>query len=215
VSLAAVAAAVAAPDGAALRETRDGVEIDWSDGTLAASGGAAADVRMPNAELARPGAVRRARAAALAKLRAVLGELPLGGGRTLSAAAVEQALGHARVGAIDYQSNGGAVLRATVRFTDWLGEAGAGAAGTSPEPPPVAVVSVAAAHLSAAPLAKVGGHEAAIGAAQYHVGVPPAGVKAVPGRADRSGRLVLDGPSDLAPRLARGLVVIYVQKVLR
>src|SRR5262245_46137586 len=78
VAAAAVASAGAAP-GSALRETRKGVEIDWSEGTLTASGGAAADLRMPSAELARPGAVRRARSVALAKLRAALAELPLGG----------------------------------------------------------------------------------------------------------------------------------------
>jgi hypothetical protein len=215
-TLATARGASASSDATPLRETRGGVEVDWAEGTLVASGGAAADLRMPSAELARPGAVRRARAAALAKLRAALGDLPLGGGRTLSAPAVEQALGRARIGPVDYQSNGGAMLRATVRFTDWLDGGGLAPAGAgAADAPPVAVVAVASARLVAAPLAKLSGREAAIGAAQYHLGPPPPGTKALPARVDRSGRLVLEGPSDLAPRLARGLVVIYVQKVLR
>ncbi|HVY38146.1 MAG TPA: hypothetical protein VHM31_09425, partial [Polyangia bacterium] len=41
-----------------LTSTRDGVTVDWSAGTLSASGGAAADLRMPSVDLSRPGAVR-------------------------------------------------------------------------------------------------------------------------------------------------------------
>src|SRR5215471_14191788 len=89
----AAASAVPTGEGGAgpLREAHAGVTIDWADGTLASSGGAAADLRMPGAELARPGAVRRAREVALTKLRAALVDLPLGGGRTLAPPAIERA----------------------------------------------------------------------------------------------------------------------------
>ncbi len=105
-----------------LTSTRDGVTIDWTAGTLGASGGAAADLRMPSVDLARPGALRRARATALARLRAALESLPLGSGRKLDAPRVERALGRARTADVQYQSNGGAVVRLEVSFADWLEE---------------------------------------------------------------------------------------------
>ena len=124
VGLAAVGPTLARGDDAgapaALVERRDGVEIDWSAGTLTASGGAAADLRMPSADVARAGAVRRAEAAARARLEGALGALPGGGGRKLDAALVTRALARARVTDTDYQSNGGALVRVTARFVDWL-----------------------------------------------------------------------------------------------
>ena len=45
---------------AALVDHRDGVEIDWAAGTVTASGGAAADLRMPSADVARAGSLPRA-----------------------------------------------------------------------------------------------------------------------------------------------------------
>jgi hypothetical protein len=206
------ASASSAGDGGPLHETRGGVTVDWAEGTLASSGGAAADLRMPSADLARPGAVRRAREAALAKLRAVLADLPLGGGRTLTSPAVERALARARTGDVQYQSNGGAVARVTVRFSDWI-DGDTPPAGTSPAP--VATLLVTSMHLSAAPAIKIGKQEAAIGAAQYRLGAPPAGAGAMRARLDRGGRLLLEGDAELAAKLARGLVVIYVEKVLR
>jgi len=197
----------AAGDGAPLREKRAGVEIDWAEGTLAASAGAAADLRMPSAELARPGAVRRARAAALAKLRVALAELPLGGRRTLPAAAVDRALAKARTGSVSYQSNGGALVEVTVRFADWLESA-------APAPAPAAVLSVPAMHLCAAPLVKVRAREGAVGAARYRLGPAPASEGALPAHVEKSGRLVVDADPELAQKLALGVAVIYVQKVL-
>jgi hypothetical protein len=105
---------------APLVERRDDVEIDWAAGTLTARGGAAADLRMPSADVARAGAVRRAEAVARARLGHVLAALPLGGDRKLAAEAAERALAHARTTATDYQSNGGALVRVTVRFVDWI-----------------------------------------------------------------------------------------------
>src|SRR5262245_34643552 len=59
---------------APLSDTRDGVEIDWAAGTLTAPGGAASDLRMPSADVARAGAVRRAEAVARVQLGRVLTE---------------------------------------------------------------------------------------------------------------------------------------------
>ena len=188
-----------------LVETRDGVTIDWRAGTLSASGGAAADLRMPSVDLARPGAERRARAAAIGKLRGALAELPLGGGQRLDPDRIDRALAHARAADVQYQSNGGAVIRMEVGFADWLAAPGA----------PAIALSVHEAHLGAAPTAVVGGQEISIGAATYHLGAPPAGAAARAARLDHTGRLVVDGNADLAAKLARGPALIYVQKVLR
>ena len=193
------------PASSELVETREGVTIDWRAGTLAATGGAAADLRMPSVDLARPGAERRARAAAIAKLRAALAVLPAGGGRKLDPDRVDRALGRARATDTQYQSNGGAVVRMEVGFADWLEDPAA--APTT--------LSVREAHLAASPRAIVGGQEIALGAATYRNGAPPADAGARPARVDHSGRLAIEGGAELAAKLARGPAVIYVQKVLR
>jgi hypothetical protein len=206
VALAAVASAEpASPAPTDLVDTHEGVTVDWRAGTLSASGGAAADLRMPSVDLARPGAERRARAAATAKLRIALGALPAGGGHKLDPDRIDRALNRARAADVQYQSNGGAVIRMEVGFADWLEDPGA----------PSTALAVREAHLVATPKAVVGGQEISLGAATYRVGSPPveAGVHAA--RVDHSGRLVLDGGADLAAKLARGVAVIYVQKVLR
>ncbi len=190
-------------DAGDLISTRDGVTVDWSAGTLAATAGAAADLRMPSVDLARPGAVRRARATALGRLRAALESLPLGGGRKLDAARIERALGRARTADVQYQSNGGAVVRLEVSFADWLEE---------PSSPKVSL-SVPSAHLAAAPAARVGKHEVTLGAALYKMGPAPAGAR--PAKADHAGRLTVEGDSELVGKLARGVAVIYVGKVLK
>jgi hypothetical protein len=195
---------------AALVERRDGVEIDWAAGTVTARGGAAADLHMPSADVARAGSVRRAEAAARARLERALAELPLGGDRKLSAEAAARALAHARTTSTDYQSNGGALVGVTVRFADWLEPRPASAA-------PVAItLSVAAMHLGASPLAKVGDVERPLGAAVYRLGAPPEGAKAVPAKLDRGGRLVIEAKhAPAAEKLAAGAALIYVGKVLK
>ena len=216
--LALVVGARAAPSGGApshgerargddgpLQETRGGVTIDWQAGTLGATGGAAADLRMPSVDLARPGAERRARAAATAKLRVALGALPAGGGHKLDPDRIDRALNKARTTDLQYQSNGGAVVRMEVGFADWLEDPGA----------PTTALTVREAHLVAAPRALVGAREISLGAATYRVGQPPADAGARAARVDHSGRLVIDGGVDLAAKLARGVALIYVQKVLR
>jgi hypothetical protein len=213
---AALGGAASAEPASPLRARRAGVSIDWSEGELAATGGAAADLRMPSADVARPGAVRRARAAALAKLRAALEELPLGGGRKLAAAAIDRALAQARTAGVTYQSNGGALVDVTLRFTDWIETPPAAAdAGAPPpvEPAPVAVLSVPAMPLAAAPLVKLHGGEVAAGAARYRLGPAPASAKALAARVDKAGRLTVDGGTELGQKLARGVVLIYVGRV--
>jgi hypothetical protein len=204
-SLAWAALASAEPPPADLVETREGVTIDWRAGTLAATGGAAADLRMPSVDLARPGAERRARAAAVGKLRAALAALPAGGGRKLDPDRIDRALGRARATDTQYQSNGGAVVRMEVGFSDWLEDPAA----------PGTTLSVREAHLVASPRALVGGQEIALGAATYRTGAPPAEAAARPARLDHAGRLLIEGSADLAAKLAHGPAVIYVQKVLR
>ena len=197
IAIAAVASAEPAssppPSSADLVDIREGVTVDWRAGTLSASGGAAADLRMPTVDLARPGAERRARAAATAKLRTALGALPAGGGHKLDPDRIDRALNRARTVDVQYQSNGGAVIRMEVRFADWLEDA---------DPP-------------AAPRALVGGQEISLGAATYRVGSPPADTDARSARVDHAGRLVLEGGGTLAAKLARGVALIYVQKVQR
>jgi hypothetical protein len=189
-----------------LLETRDGVEIDWAAGTVTVGGGAAADLHMPSADVARLGAVRRAEAAARARLGHVLAALPLGAGRTLSGADVARAVARARLTSTEYQSNGGALVRVTARFGDWNDRAAAAS--------PVAVLSVAAMHLGAAPLAS---HDVALGAAVYHLGAAPRDADARAAKVDHEGRLVLERApgAALAEKLAKGTTLIYVGKVLR
>jgi hypothetical protein len=208
----ALVARAAAPSP--LVETRDGVEIDWAAGTVTVGAGAAADLRMPGADLARPGAVRRAEAMARAHLARALAALPLGGARKPSEAAVERAVGRARLTGTDYQSNGGALVRVTARFSDWLEAAPADAA------PPVLVLVVPAMRFGAAPLARLGaaGPESPLGAAIYRVGAPPHEAQALSAKVDRTGHLVIEGAPrtpDLAQKLARGTSLIYVEKVLK
>jgi hypothetical protein len=169
---------------------------------------------MPGADVARAGAVRRAEAAARAQLGRVLAELPLGGGRKLSAAQVTRAVGRARASRTEYQSNGGALVWLTARFGDWDDPAPAGPAT------PAGVLAVSATHLGAAPVLRLGdgkdAREATLGAAVYRAGEPPREAEALTAKVDRAGRLVVDRPRGVdAAKLARGTTVIYVGKVLR
>jgi hypothetical protein len=206
------AAAAPASTPAALEEARGAVSIDWAEGTVIARGGAAADLHMPSAELARPGSERRARVAALARLKEALAGLPLGGGRTLPADAVERALGRAEVVEVEYQSNGGAVVRLRARFGDWL-------AAPAPAGPTLALSE---GRLGAAPALRVSGKEVASGAARYRLGAPPSAAHAIPVKVDREGRWTARAEKekekekgDLADRLAGAAILVYVQKVLR
>src|SRR5215510_11093493 len=92
----AIGGVVHADRGDALKQTLAGAAVDWEAGTIAATAGAAADLRMPSVDLSRPGAQRRAHATAVTKLRAALGSLPLGSGNKLTAAEIDRAVGRAR-----------------------------------------------------------------------------------------------------------------------
>jgi hypothetical protein len=162
---------------------------------------------MPSVDLARPGALRRANAAAAAKLRAALADLPLGAGKKLAPEEITRVLGRARTTDVQYQSNGGAVVRVEARFGDWL------------EPPapaaPGATLTVPAMRLGAAPAVKVGGRDLRLGGALYRVGAAPAAAGALAAKVDPAGRLLVAAGPGLDDKLARGLALIYVQKVLR
>jgi hypothetical protein len=188
-----------------LKETLAGAAVDWETGTIAASAGAAADLRMPSVDQSRPGAQRRAQAGAAAKLRAALASLPLGSGNKLTTAEIDRAVGRARPVDVQYQSNGGAIVRSELRFGDWL---------DPPSPPNPVSIAIASGRLAAAPAARVGKRDVRIGAAVYRVGhaAPKDALKAT---VDKDGRLVVPGDGPLADKLARGLVMIYVGKLHR
>ncbi|MGB8298597.1 MAG: hypothetical protein WCG85_24490 [Polyangia bacterium] len=191
-----------------------GAEVDWSAGMVTASGGAAADMRMPSPAAARPGAERRARAAAVEKLRAALSALPVRGSQRLGEKQVEAALGRASTTRIEYQSNGGVVLWVGVRFTDLVASATATTtAMTTATATGSVVLAVGAMPLELAPLLVSGGKETVVCSARYHQRPPPAGAISV--RRDDKGRLLLPkGSESTLDQLAAGLVVIYLQKVL-
>ena len=190
----------------ALKQTLAGAAVDWEAGTISATGGAAADLRMPSVDLSRPGAQRRAHATAVAKLRGALTTLPLGSGNKLTAPEIDRAVGRARDVDVQYQSNGGAIVRVEIRFGDWL---------ETPSAPDAFAVAVASMHLSAAPTARVGKRDVRVGAAVYRVADGKAAKNVADGRVDKDGRLVLAGDAQLPDRLARGQVIIYVGKLQR
>jgi hypothetical protein len=196
-------------------------EIDWATGTISARGGAAADIRMPTADIARPGAERRARAAAVAKLRAALATLALRPGAKLSAAELETALGRAHPAGVDYQSNGGVLMTMSLAFGDIVPPKEAPAARTGDRdagaPPtrkaPERALAVASMPFELAPRVAAGDKEAALSWAVYRTGAPPAGVDAITVKRDQAGRLVLPKAEAKAlQKLAGAPVVIYLQK---
>jgi hypothetical protein len=199
-----------------------GAEVDWSAGTVTASAGAAADMRMPSPAAARPGAERRARAAALDKLRAAVRALPLRGKQRLGEKQVESALGRASTTRIEYQSNGGVVLWVGIGFEKLVGDAQrapvaatttATATTTTTATATATVLAVGAMPLELAPLLVGGGNEIVLGHVRYHQGPPPAGAISV--RRDDKGRLLLPrGSESVLDQFAGAPVVIYLQKVL-
>jgi hypothetical protein len=185
----------------------EGADVDWSAGTISARGGAAADYRLPSADVARPSAERRARAAAAQKLKGALAALSIGGGRKLSAADIDAAVKRARA-AVDYQSNGGALVTLALRFADVLAPARA------PEAAPERALVVSAMPLELAPKLAAGEAEGALAWAVYRAGSPPSGVTATAAKRDRQGRLVLPKGEGLG-KLSSGPAIIYVQKILK
>ena len=206
-----------------------GAEVDWSAGTITASAGAAADMRMPSADSARPGAERRARAAALETLRAALRALVIRRDEKLGEKEIEGALGRASTARIEYQSNGGVVLWVQVKFEDLAGagasapsvgrggnsnpEAGAAPASHTPAVTTTTTLAVATMELQVSPVAVAAGKEVVFRSVRYRQG--PAPKDAISARRDERGRLLLaKGPEGQLDQLAAGPVVIYVHKVV-
>ena len=192
--LLALAAAAQAKEPAAFKRAVAGTEVDWSAGAITAQAGAAADIRMPGPSAARPGAERRARAAAEEKLRVALREL--GQGKKL-----EDKAAQATVSRVEYQSNGGVVMWLAVRFADLV-----------PAKPASVSLKVASMPFVLAPVVVAGGKTAATAVATYR----PASdcpKDALPARRDGAGRLVLsDAGAGLVDSLAGQAVVIYLEK---
>lgn len=230
--------AQAAPPGL-VEAVEPGVTIDWQQGTVTAQAGRAAELRMPSPDVARLGAERHARASARSRLERALRALPLGSGRRLDEQAVARALVRAR-GAVEYQSNGGAVVTLEVRFGDWstpLGSSADGGAGAEPSTvaaaagpdqtkaaapsSPEVSFRVTSARLAAAPLVVAGTREVPLAYARYRLGPPSAGDGVLRARVDDRGRLVVDDKSrsgrvdDLVEDLAGRPALIYVQKPQR
>jgi hypothetical protein len=195
-----VAAAQGRPDG--FVRPLASADVDWREGTLTASAGAAADTRMPSPDAARPGAERRAKAAALEKLRSALKVLPVNSGDVLDTSAIENALAHAQVTRREYQSNGGVVLWAVVHFADLSSAA---------KPTPAPVLSVPSMPFELAPQLTSGGKQARVGYATFRSGKPEGNAVAV--QRDKKGRLVLPKETEL-DQFADAPVVIYVHKAV-
>lgn len=211
-----------------LVQEEQGAVVNWRKGVVSATAGAAPEHRMPSADVARPGAERRARAAARARIGQVLRQLPLGGGRHLDDQAITRALDRARVVDVDYQSNGGVVVTLEVPFGAWAprtisestpdGGAAQGPPGSSPPPSldrPRLVLALGEGRLGAAPVIVVGGRELEPSGVRYSTGAAPSsGPRPVKARSDKKGRLTVDAsvsPADVAGQP----VLIYLQKVLR
>src|SRR5689334_15712276 len=81
--MALAAGAAAAKESALVRPRPDRVEVRWTDARLEAVGAGAADIRAPNADVARVGATRVALEAARARLAKAAADLPVAGGGTV------------------------------------------------------------------------------------------------------------------------------------
>jgi hypothetical protein len=105
-----------------LLQTLAQAEVDWETGSVTVHAGAAADLRLPGPDAARPAARRAAEKQAEARLAEALKLLPLGGSRHFSDRTIAAALPRARAKDIDYQSNGGVTLSYGIDFTDLVVE---------------------------------------------------------------------------------------------
>jgi hypothetical protein len=123
-----VSAGASAETRNALVRTVAGAEVDWEAGTVTVSAAAAANLRLPGPDAARPAAQRAAEKRAAERLTEALEALPLSAGRKPTAAAVKFAVGRAKVKDVDYQSNGGVLLSLEASFAD-LGRPAAAIAG--------------------------------------------------------------------------------------
>jgi hypothetical protein len=183
-----------AKEPAAFKRDVAGAEIDWTHGILTAQAGAAADLRMPSPNAARPGAERRARAAAEQKLRAALRALGLD-------AKADTVTERAAVSRIEYQSNGGVILWLSLRVSD---------VATRPGGP--RALKIATMPFQIAPTIVAGDKEVRVGIATYR---PAADCPkdALPVARDQKGRLALPAArKEIIDYLAGSAVVIYLEK---
>ena len=138
----AVRAVAAGAAKTPLLQTLAQAEVDWESDSVSARGGAAADLRLPGPDNARPAARRAAEKQAADRLAEALKQLPLGGARHLSDQSIAAALGRAKARDIDYQSNGGVMLSLGVDFTDLAAVAEKDKdKETDKEPPPAAAAT--------------------------------------------------------------------------
>jgi hypothetical protein len=171
--------------------------VDFHAGTITASGGAAADIRLPSTDVARVRAERQARTRALAKLRAGLEQI-------LPRPPSEAVLKKARAAATDYQSNGGVTLSLQLRFADLSETAN----------DPALTLTVPTMRPEIAPSVEWDGKRAVLGWAIYRLGPAPARSKALTARTSAAGLLTLTAaPADLEKLTGAG-AVIHVQKIL-
>lgn len=180
---------------AAFKRTVAGAEVDWSAGTLTAQAGAAADLRMPGPNSARPGAERRARALAEERLRAALSVIAHG--KKLDE---KQAVARATVGRIEYQSDGGVVLWLVLRFSDVV-----------PAKPATMALRVARMPFELAPVIAGAGAPIELGFATYRAATESPR-EAVRAEVDGKGRLRLPASAGGADSLAGAAVVIYLER---
>jgi hypothetical protein len=172
------------------------VEIDWSQGLITAQAGASADIRMPGPNAARPGAQRRARAAAEEKLRAAC--KTIGQGRSLDD---KGAIALATLSRIEYQSDGGVVLWLSIRFADLI----------AAKPTPIAF-KIASMPFELSPSVEASGRQAQVGLATYRP-FATCPKDAIPVRRNAKGHLELPASqAKVVESLADSAVVIYLEK---
>jgi hypothetical protein len=93
-------------------------EIDWGAGTISAHGGAAADLRMPSAEIARPGPSAGPGPRPWPSCAPPCRPCRFAPAASCRRADLEAALGRAHPAGVDYQSNGGVLLTMSLAFGD-------------------------------------------------------------------------------------------------
>jgi hypothetical protein len=184
-----------AKEPAAFKRGVAGAEVDWTAGTITAQAGCAADIRMPGPNAARPGAERRARAAAEEKLRAAVRALGVGKNPDDGTATR-----NATTSRIEYQSDGGVVLWLGLRFSDIV-----------PAKEASVALKIAIMPFEFAPTIAAEGKEIRVGSSIYR----PASLApkdAVSVRRDDKGRLVLPAThASSIDSLAGAAVVIYLE----
>jgi len=181
------------------------VEVDHEQGTVTARAGAAADIRMPSPNAARPGAERRAQASADERLRDALRALIKKDGESLGASKVDAALAKAVTSRVEYQSNGGVFVWRQISFADFSG----GTAGAVP----VATFSVPAMPARIVPTLKIGDQKVVPAYIVLRKGYP--GKDALAAKWDKKTSTLSIAGQDAALRdkLAGAVVAIYVGKL--